>query len=78
MKGKLTAAKDFSVDNRGNKGQTIAENTVTMLRLDPTREQLYMIPKLGKMFTVARSKVSLKGRTAQGVSLTARAVDYIC
>ena len=78
MKGKLTAAKDFSVDNRGNKGQTIAENTVTMLRLDPTREQLYMIPKLGKMFTVARSKVSLKGRTAQGVSLTTRAVDYIC
>lgn len=76
-KGKLTSVKDFSVDSRGNKGQTIAENTIHMSKFDNSRECIYIIPKIGKMFTVNRDKVSVKGRTAMGASLTTRAVSTI-
>jgi hypothetical protein len=65
------------VDNRGNKGQKIVENTMIMRRFDANREQLYVIPKSGKVFTVPRTKLSIKGRTAIGASLTSRPVARI-
>lgn len=73
-KGKLTPVKDFSVDSRGNKGQTISEGVLTMHKFDKARENIYIIPKQGKPLTISREKVSVKGRTAIGAALTARAI----
>ena len=77
MKGKYTSVQDFSVDNRGNKGQKVVENTMIMRRFDANREQLYIVPKTGKVFIVPRTKLSIKGRTAMGASLTSRPVARI-
>ena len=76
-KGKYTSVKDFSVDSRGNKGQLITENTICMRRFDSGRENIYLVPKQGKPFTVARNKITVKGRTAVGAALTSRAVSRI-
>jgi len=76
-KGKYTSVKDFSVDNRGNKGQLVTEGTVCMRRFDSGRENIYLVPKQGKLFTVARNKITVKGRTAMGAVLTSRAVSRI-
>ena len=76
-KGKYTSVQDFSVDKRGNKGQTVAENTVVMRRFDSGRENIYIIPKTGKGSAVSRSKISIKGRTAIGAALTARAIEKV-
>jgi DNA gyrase/topoisomerase IV subunit A len=76
-KGKLTATKDFSTDSRGNKGQMIVANTIVMKRFDAGRELIYIIPKTGKVQTVNRDKISIKGRTAVGASVTTRAVNKI-
>ena len=77
FKGKYTSVQDFSTDSRGNKGQSITEGTIVMRRFDNGRENIYLIPKTGKGFTVNRSKISIKGRTAIGAALTARAVVKI-
>ena len=74
MKGKYTSVQDFSTDSRGNKGQQVAEGTIVMRRFDAGRENIYLIPKQGKTFAVARNKISVKGRTAVGAALTNRAV----
>lgn len=76
-KGKLTAVKDFTVDSRGNKGQNIAENTKWMRIVDSTRDVFYLVPKIGKITTISCNKVSMKSRTAQGASLTTRAIESI-
>ena len=76
-KGKYTSVQDFSVDKRGNKGQTVAENTVVMRRFDSGRENIYIIPKTGKGSAVSRNKISIKGRTAIGAALTARAIEKV-
>ncbi len=76
-KGKLTPVKDFSIDNRGNKGQMIAENTTIMRKFDAARESIYVIPKQGKPIIVSRDKISIKSRTAIGASLTTRVVTTI-
>ena len=77
LKAKFTSVQDFSTDNRGNKGQVVAEDTMYMRRFDSSRENIYLVPSKGKVFSVARSKVSIKGRTAVGASLTSRAVTRI-
>ena len=76
-KGKYTSVQDFSVDNRGNKGQLITENTMVMRRFDSARNSIYILPKQGKVVEVPRTKISLKGRTAIGAALTSRAVQRI-
>jgi len=73
-KGKYTSVQDFSVDSRGNKGQMITEDTICMRRFDSGRENIYLVPKQGKPFTVARNKLTVKGRTAVGAALTSRTV----
>jgi DNA gyrase/topoisomerase IV subunit A len=73
-KGKFTAVKDFSVDSRGNKGQLVPENTRYMRFFDENRETIYIIPKQGNTVSLARNKLSVKGRTAIGASMTTRVV----
>ena len=73
-KGKFTAVKDFTTDSRGNKGQLVPENTKYMRLFDENRENIYLIPKQGNAVTLARNKLSVKGRTAIGASMTSRAV----
>jgi DNA gyrase/topoisomerase IV subunit A len=73
-KGKFTAVKDFNGDSRGNKGQLVPENTKYMRFFDENRENIYLIPKQGNAVLVPRSKLSVKGRTAFGASLTSRVV----
>ena len=73
-KGKFTAVKDFTADSRGNKGQLVPENTKYMRLFDENRESIYLIPKQGNAVTLARNKLSVKGRTAIGASMTSRAV----
>ena len=73
-KGKFTAVKDFNGDSRGNKGQLVPENTKHMRFFDENRENIYLIPKQGNAVLVPRSKLSVKGRTAVGASLTSRVV----
>lgn len=73
-KGKFTAVKDFNADSRGNKGQLVPENTKYMRLFDENRENIYLIPKQGNAVTLARNKLSVKGRTAIGASMTSRAV----
>ena len=74
MKGKYTSVQDFSTDSRGNKGQQVAEETIIMRRFDAGRENIYLVPKQGKTFAVARNKISVKGRTAVGAALTNRSI----
>ena len=77
LKGKYTSVQDFSTDSRGNKGQQIAEDTICMRRFDKERECIYLIPKTGNGFSVAKNKITVKGRTAIGATLTSRAVVRI-
>lgn len=77
MKGKYTSVQDFSTDSRGNKGQQVAEGTIVMRRFDNGRDNIYLVPKQGKPFAVARNKISVKGRTAVGAVLTNRSVTTI-
>ena len=76
-KGKFTAVKDFTADSRGNKGQLVPENTKYMRLFDENRENIYLIPKQGNAVTLARNKLSVKGRTAIGASMTSRALISI-
>lgn len=73
-KGKFTSVKDFSVDSRGNKGQLVPENTQHMRYFNDSRENIYIIPKQGNVVSLNRNKLSIKGRTAVGASITNRSV----
>ena len=77
LKGKYTPAKDFSLDSRGNKGQTLCDDTICMRRIEAARENIYLIPKQGKPFMLARNKLSIKSRTATGASISTRNISRI-
>lgn len=77
LKGKYTPVKDFSIDSRGNKGQTIGDDTICVRRIESARENIYLIPKQGKPFTLARNKLSIKSRTATGAALSTRNIVRI-
>ena len=74
LKGKLTPVKDFSVDNKGNKGQLVNENTWLMRRFDEGRDSIYLVPKQGKVLLLSRNKISLKSRNAIGALLSTRVI----
>ena len=76
-KGKFTMAKDFGVDSRGNKGQALPEGTVYMKTFDDGRESVYLVPKTGNVISLARTKLSLKGRTAIGANVSTRVIINI-
>lgn len=73
-KGKFVSARDFSVDNRGNKGQSVAEDTVSIKLFENGRENIYAIPKSGKVAIVNKSKLSIKSKSATGASITNKIV----
>lgn len=74
--GKLTAVKDFGIDNRGTKGQSIAENTRWIVKATD-RETFYLIPSAGKVLPFASSKLSIKAKTAVGASISTRDLTRI-
>ena len=76
-KGKYTAAKDFGVDSRGNKGQLVPENTKYMRLFHEMRENIYLIPKQGNAVQVGRNKISIKGRNAIGATLVSRIINNV-
>lgn len=76
-KGKLTLAKDISVDKRGNKPQSIYESTQWIGICNEDREGLFVIPKRGNNFLVKREELSLKGKTAAGASVSTRQIAKI-
>lgn len=71
-KGKYTPVTDLQTDSRGNKGQNIAEDTLVCKVFAQGREQFYCIPKVGKPFTVAKNKITIKSKTAIGASISAK------
>lgn len=73
-KGKFVSARDFSVDNRGNKGQSIADDTVSIKLFENGRENIYAIPKSGKVAIVNKNKLSIKSKSATGASITNKIV----
>lgn len=76
-KGKFTPIKDFSVDSRGNKGQLLAEGTKFVRAFEAAREDIYLVPKQGKVLVLNRNKLSIKSRTAQGASVSTRVLINI-
>lgn len=76
MKGHLINAKDFSIDSKGNKGQTITENTAFLIKVNDRG----IIAKFrsGKPQIIPNSKLSLKGKTAIGASVATKIVTNIC
>lgn len=74
-KGKFTSINDFQEDSRGNKGQSIAENTVICRVFEQGREQFYCIPKVGKPFTINKNKITIKSKTAIGASISTKALE---
>lgn len=73
-KGKFVSARDFSVDNRGNKGQSVADDTVSIKLFENGRESIYAIPKSGKVAIINKNKLSIKSKSATGASITNKIV----
>lgn len=73
-KGKFTSVKDFNIDNRGNKGQLLAEGTRFVRLFESAREDIFLIPKQGKVLTINKNKLSIKSRTAQGASISSKII----
>ena len=69
-KGKLTPVSGFSMDNRGNKGQNVADGTV-FIRNAASRNSFYLVTNKNKVITLPASKLATKGRMAIGASLSA-------
>ena len=75
--GKLTAVRDFSIDNRGTKGQAIAENTKWLVKATD-REDFYLVPSAGnKVVPLNASKLSIKTKMAMGASISTRSIIRI-
>lgn len=72
--GKLIYGKDFSRDQRGNKGQALPDDNEVLIFFEEGREYIYLMPKVGKPFAVSRNKVSIKGKMTCGASLSSRAL----
>ncbi len=71
-KAKLTPVSDFSNDSRGNKGQNVAEKTIYIKRFDDSRAYFFIVPKVGKISSVSRDKISIKSRTAIGANISTK------
>ena len=76
-KGKFTAVKDFSTDSRGNKGQMIVENIKFMRRFDDIRTEFYAVPQQGKVLAINKNKISLKGKSAIGATISSKTIRKI-
>lgn len=69
---KMTFVKEFSVDSRGNKGQSVAPGTCFMRRANEgITDKLYLVHGTRKSTAIQYSKLSTKSRTAVGAKLSA-------
>lgn len=70
---KLVYGKDFNRgDQRGNKGQSVPEDNIRLIKFDDGRDSIYLIPKIGAPFSINRNKVSIKGKMSTGAALSTR------
>ena len=70
---KLVYGKDFNRgDQRGNKGQSMPEDNIRLIKFDDGRDSIYLIPKIGTPFSINRNKVSIKGKMSTGAALSTR------
>lgn len=70
---KLVYGKDFNRgDQRGNKGQSMPEDNIRLIKFDDGRDSIYLIPKMGAPFSINRNKVSIKGKMSSGAALSTR------
>lgn len=70
---KLVYGKDFNRgDQRGNKGQSVPEDNIRLIKFDDGRDSIYLIPKIGMPFSINRNKVSIKGKMSTGAALSTR------
>ena len=70
---KLVYGKDFNRgDQRGNKGQSVPEDNIRLIKFDDGRDSIYLMPKMGTPFAINRNKVSIKGKMSTGAALSTR------
>lgn len=70
---KLVYGKDFNRgDQRGNKGQSMPEDNIRLIKFDDGRDSIYLIPKMGTPFSINRNKISIKGKMSTGAALSTR------
>lgn len=70
---KLVYGKDFNRgDQRGNKGQSVPEDNIRLIKFDDGRDSIYLMPKMGTPFAINRNKVSIKGKMSTGAVLSTR------
>ena len=70
---KLVYGKDFNRgDQRGNKGQSVPEDNIRLIKFDDGRDSIYLMPKVGTPFAINRNKVSIKGKMSTGAALSTR------
>lgn len=70
---KLVYGKDFNRgDQRGNKGQSMPEDNIRLIKFDDGRDSIYLIPKMGTPFAINRNKISIKGKMSTGAALSTR------
>lgn len=70
---KLVYGKDFNRgDQRGNKGQSMPEDNIRLIKFDDSRDSIYLIPKMGTPFSINRNKISIKGKMSTGAALSTR------
>lgn len=70
---KLVYGKDFNrSDQRGNKGQSVPEDNIRLIKFDDGRDSIYLMPKMGTPFAINRNKVSIKGKMSTGAALSTR------
>lgn len=70
---KLVYGKDFNRgDQRGNKGQSMPEDNIRLIKFDDGRDSIYLMPKMGTPFAINRNKVSIKGKMSTGAALSTR------
>ena len=70
---KLVYGKDFNRgDQRGNKGQSVPEDNIRLIKFDDGRDSIYLMPKMGTPFSINRNKISIKGKMSTGAALSTR------
>lgn len=78
VKGKLCAVSELSVSKRGSQGMAVPEGTCGIRDFPDNCENIYITYNIGTLgSTVARTKVSLKGRTAIGAAISNRSASVI-
>lgn len=77
-KGKFTPVSDFSTNSRGNKGQAVPESTIFIRTFAEGRNSFYIQGTTGRyMIEITKDKITTKGRSAIGASISKRQIVKI-